>query len=156
LGLGEQDVVSTKLLDTQLMEAASDDWLADFDGDGIADLAIGRLPARSNEEVATMVKKIIDYERSEASRSMMLVADKNEGFDFEAAASRLRSLIPAGLRVMQINRGQIDPAEAKKQLLEAISQGQKIINYTGHGSASSWHDSLLTVEDVASLSNVDR
>jgi hypothetical protein len=155
LGLGDQDVVPTKLVDTQLLEVASDDWLADFDGDGIADLAIGRLPARSNEEVIVMVKKIIDYERSQGSRSMLLVSDKNEGFDFEAAASRLRSLIPDGLRVVQINRGQMDAAEARKQLLDAMAQGQKIINYTGHGSASHWHDSLLTIEDVGSLSNGD-
>jgi len=156
LGFGEQDLVPTKLVDTQLMEAASDDWLADFDADGIADLAIGRLPARSGEELGAMVKKIIGYERAEASGSMLLVADSNEGFDFEAATSRLHALIPGNLRVARINRGQMEGAEARKQLLEAIALGQKVINYTGHGSANQWRGSLLTNEDVGSLTNGER
>jgi len=65
LGFGDWDIVPTRLIDTELMETASDDWLADFDGDGIADLGIGRLPARTSEEASAMVKKIIDYERGE-------------------------------------------------------------------------------------------
>ena len=75
-----------------------------------------------------MVKKIIGYERAEASGSMLLVADSNEGFYFEAAASRLHALIPGNLRVAQINRGRMEGAEARKQLLEAIAQGQKVID----------------------------
>src|SRR5262249_19630372 len=41
LGFGDWDLVPTKLIDTQFMETASDSWLADFDGDGIEDMAIG-------------------------------------------------------------------------------------------------------------------
>ena len=29
-------------VDIQLMETASDEWLADFDGDGLAEMALGR------------------------------------------------------------------------------------------------------------------
>ena len=68
------------------METASDDWLADFDGDGIAELAVGRLATRTTEQTAAMVKKIVDYEGSEPLESMLLVADVNNGFDFESAA----------------------------------------------------------------------
>ena len=44
LGFGNSDFVPTKLIDTQLMETFSDSWLADFDGDGVEDMALGRLP----------------------------------------------------------------------------------------------------------------
>ncbi len=46
------------------MEAASDDWFVDADDDGFADMAIvGRLPARSDAQLAAMVSKIIAYEQ---------------------------------------------------------------------------------------------
>jgi len=66
LGFGDWDIVPTRLIDTSSMETASDDWLADFDGDGITKLAIGRLPVRSKGESASMVDKILAYEPSSA------------------------------------------------------------------------------------------
>jgi hypothetical protein len=45
------------------METASDDWLADFDGDGVAEMGVGRLPIRSALEAATVVAKIVAYDR---------------------------------------------------------------------------------------------
>jgi peptidase C25-like protein len=156
LGFGDLDIVPTKLIDTLAMEAASDDWLADLDGDGIADLAIGRLPARTAEEAATMVRKIVDYENSETPASILLVADGNEGFDFEAASGSLRGLIPGNLTVGQINRGRLDPATAKSQLLQAITRGQKVVNYVGHGSVNLWRGGLLTNDDARALTNAKR
>ncbi|MEW6130643.1 MAG: C25 family cysteine peptidase [Acidobacteriota bacterium] len=156
LGLGDWDIVLTKLLDTQMMETASDDWLADFDGDGIAELAIGRLPARTPEEAAAMVKKIINYENANPIASMLLVADVNNGFDFERAATELRALIPASLRVEQLNRGQLDAATAKNLLRDAIARGQKVINYTGHGSMNAWNGSLLTSAEARGLTNSEK
>src|SRR4029077_20416560 len=34
LGFGDWDIVPPRLIDTQFMETASDDWFVDFDGDG--------------------------------------------------------------------------------------------------------------------------
>jgi hypothetical protein len=156
LGFGDWDLVPTKLIDTQLMETGSDDWLSDFNGDGTADLSVGRLPVRTAEEAGAMVKKIVGYDSSEPLQSMVLVADINNGFDFESAASELRGLIPANLRVEQINRGQVDPATAKSTLMDAIMRGQKVVNYMGHGSLNLWAGSLLTNEDARSLTNGER
>jgi len=36
--------------------------LSDFNGDGIADIATGRLPVRTVEELAAMVAKVVSYE----------------------------------------------------------------------------------------------
>src|SRR5258705_5347550 len=87
---------------------------------------------------------------------MLLVADINNGFDFESAATDLRALIPGTLRVEQINRGQVDDETAKSRLIDGITRGQKIVNYTGHGSVNLWSGSLLTNEDARNLTNAER
>ncbi len=153
LGRGDFDFVPTKLIDTQFMETASDDWLGDSDGDGLAELAIGRLPVRTAEEALQMALKIISYDQSARVEGVVLVADSNDGYDFEALNSQLRALIPPGTKVTEIDRGRLDPATAKSQLLAAINAGQKIVNYGGHGSVDLWRGNLLTASDVSSMNN---
>ncbi len=43
-------------------EIATDNWYADLDDDGVPDLAIGRLPADSPQDLAVMVAKVLAYE----------------------------------------------------------------------------------------------
>ena len=153
LGFGDFDLVPTKLIDTQFMETASDDWFADFDSDGLAEMAVGRLPARTAAEAARMVAKIISYDDTAGAEEVLLVADSNEGFDFEATSEQLRALIPDALRVTSLQRGRIDAAAAREVLLDAINRGQKIVNYTGHGSVDQWRGNLLTAADASKLTN---
>ena len=63
----ENDFVPTKLIDTQAMETVSDDWFADLNETGVANIAIGRLPAGSAAEANLMVSKILAYEHERAS-----------------------------------------------------------------------------------------
>jgi len=85
--LGDSDLVPTKLIDTQYMETASDDWLVDFNGDGLPDMAIGRLPVRSAAEALRLATKIAGYDGQPSAGTMLLVSDLNDGFDFESAAT---------------------------------------------------------------------
>jgi hypothetical protein len=156
LGHPDSDLVPTKLIDTALMETASDDWLADFNADGMAELAVGRVPVRTVEEAARMIQKIVAYDQSSPSRSVMLVADSNDGYDFEGASRDLRVFVPANVRVDEINRGRMDPAAAREQLIEAINRGEKIVNYGGHGSVNLWRGGLLTNDDAAAMTNTGR
>lgn len=48
-------------------EIATDNWYADLDDDHVPELAIGRLSAESPEELAVVVRKILAYERENAS-----------------------------------------------------------------------------------------
>jgi len=153
LGRGDFDFVPTRLIDTQFMETASDDWFADSDGDGLAEVAIGRLPVRTAQEALQMALKIISYDQSARSEGVVLVSDSNDGYDFEAMNSQLRALIPAGTKVTEIDRGRLDPAAARSQLLAAINDGKKIVNYSGHGSVDLWRGNLLTASDAGSMSN---
>jgi hypothetical protein len=153
LGFGDSDLVPTKLIDTDFMETSSDDWLSDLNGDGIADIATGRLPARTVEEVSRMVAKIANYEQAAPSDEALLVADANEGFDFEQASDELRSLIPGSLRITQVNRGRVDAEKARSSLFEALDRKQFLVNYTGHGSVNQWRGNLLTNDDALTLRN---
>ncbi len=156
LGLGDNDLVPTKLIDTGYLETASDDWFADFNGDGIADLSVGRLPVRNAQEASTVISKLIAYDESSPSSEVALVADSNDGFDFEQAATSLRPLIPSAVRVTEILRSTSDDPTARSYLFDAINRGQKIVNYSGHGSANVWRGNLLTVGDAQLFTNRDR
>src|SRR5262249_44949683 len=149
----EFDFVPTKFVDTDYMETASDDWFSDFNNDSIAYIATGRLPARAAEEAATMVAKILRYENGAKSDTALFVGDRNDGYDFEAAAEKLRALLPSDVKPETIKRSQTDDATARAKLLEAINRGQKLVSYSGHGSVDVWRGNLLQTSDAADLTN---
>lgn len=153
-GLGDFDLVPTRLVETAYNEAANDDWFADVNNDGVPDMAIGRLPVRTPAEAAAMVTKLVSYDAAAGTNNVLLVADRNSNFDFEAADTQLRSLIPASLTVTDIRRGQVGDATARTQLLAALNQGSKVVNYYGHGSTTVWTDApILSASDAAGLTN---
>ncbi|HWN98342.1 MAG TPA: C25 family cysteine peptidase [Blastocatellia bacterium] len=153
LGYGDSDLVPTKLIDTHYMETASDDWFADFNGSGQAEMAMGRLPVRNAAEMTALVSKITSYENSRVANTILLASDSVDGFDFAAANNLVRPFIPPGTQVSEVLRGSADDATVKAQLLAAINSGAKIVGYNGHGSANQWRGGILNNEDARSLTN---
>jgi len=153
LGLDDANFVPTKLVDTRYIEAASDDWYTDFNNDGIADIAIGRLPVRNTIEAEAMLLKLKRYESSKGSYSILGVADQNEGYDFEMATDQSLALVPQNYRKESLKRGQLGDVIAKTKLFEALKRGQALVSYSGHGSANSWRGNLLTSGDIGLLTN---
>ena len=155
LASGSTDSVPTKLVDTNLMETASDDWLADFDHDGVSDLAVGRLPVRTPADASAMVNKIIAYESTapDPQRGVLLVADNN----FESESNSLQALVPQDIPVQTINRSSNSDAAIHSQIVNAINQGQRVVNYTGHGSNGVWTSApVLSIADAPNLTNSNR
>ncbi len=154
-GQGTNDLVPTKLIDTALQETASDDWLADFNSDGLADISLGRLPTRTVAETNALVAKIVGYENAapDPSRGALLVADNS----FEGPSNAVQSLLPPGMTVTTVNRGSADDATIHNQIIAAINQGPLVANYIGHGSNGVWTGaSLLSSGDAATLGNTNR
>ncbi|MFL6213380.1 MAG: C25 family cysteine peptidase, partial [Blastocatellia bacterium] len=153
LGLGSNDLVPTKLFDTQYLETASDDWFVDFNEDGVPELAIGRLPARTASEAQTMAEKIAGYDKQPPTNSLMLVSDSNDTYNFTSASEQLRGLIPAGVRVQSLHRGEQDDEATRAALINGINSGAGMVNYVGHGSVDMWRGSVLGSSDVSRLTN---
>jgi hypothetical protein len=158
LGFGDLDFVPTKLVDTALLETASDDWFADFSGSGVPAVALGRLPVRTVTEATTVVQKLVAYAQTPPadpwSRTALLVADTADEFDFEAASTHAIAWLPPGLSVQRIDVGQLGFPEARAALLASLTQGPRLVHYLGHGSVEVWDtDGLLTAPDAESLAN---
>jgi hypothetical protein len=155
LGAGNFDFVPTYLVDTALLETASDDWFADFSGQGIPQLAIGRLPVRTAQDAAAQVSKIVTYTQSGAAawkQQVLLVADPNDSENnFEGNAAAINALLPGDLTVSEIVLGS---AGAHLDLLNSLDvQGEALVNYTGHGSEAVWGGGLFSSTDAQGLTN---
>jgi uncharacterized repeat protein (TIGR01451 family) len=139
-GLGTFDFVPTKLVSTVYMKTASDDWLADFDGSGVPQLAVGRLPARTLAEAQTMIRKIV--ERSTAGNTQVnFVADPDKSWTFATAASSLAALVPPSLTTSVVTR----PAAASFDSL--------LLTYFGHGSVDIWSAGRFRGSHASALRN---
>jgi len=158
LGQGYNDFVPTKLVDTAELETASDDWLADFDGDGLAEIAVGRLPARTTADADTMVSKILNYDQERAGgaalRGALLVSDRG----FENQTAQVQSYLAPLTTVQTLSRSAIGDDDAMRtQIVNAIDQGPAIVNYFGHGSVGVWTGAgLLNQDNAAALTNGNR
>ena len=155
LGLGNFDLIPTKLIDTAYLETASDDWFVDFHGDGLAEMAVGRLPVRTVEEAQLMVSKIVGYEQSAGGMTeVMLVADMagDGDFDFEGASTEVGALLGGNLTVRKIFRSQFtDDTQVHAELLRSLNGGELLVNYMGHGSEEGWRGDIFTSADAGAL-----
>jgi hypothetical protein len=129
-----------KLVTTVYSETASDEALADFNNDGLTEMAIGRIPARTVTEVNTMFTKTQNWESSLTPTSMntrgvLFAYDFNDGYNFAAMSNRLRNQLPAETSATFVYRGE---ANANANLLTAMSTGKFMVNYSGHGTAGTW------------------
>jgi len=153
LGLGANDFVPTRMIDTLEMEAASDDSLGDLDDDDVSEFAIGRLPVRTATEAALTIQKIISYEQEGRPEGALLVSDRNDGYDFEGTNAGVKSLLPGGMTVGEVKRSQMTDPGAHQAIVDWINRGPKVVNYAGHGSFGLWRGNLLVNADTAQMRN---
>lgn len=158
-GSGNFNFVPTKMVDTLYGEAVSDDTLADFDDDGLAEIAIGRSPARSAAEVTQLLNKTKTFELTSEqgfSRGAIFASDLRDasGWDFEATSGRLRDLLPPGTPSIMVNRAE---ADAKTRLINELNNGRYFINYAGHGTSGVWAaTSFFSKNEAALMTNGDK
>ncbi|MFN0121031.1 MAG: C25 family cysteine peptidase [Blastocatellia bacterium] len=153
LGYGQRDLIPSGRIDTALMEASSDEWLADVDNNGEPDLSLGRLPAATPAEAIDMVRKIIAWEKAPPRPDTLLVSDENDEFDFEQALTEVKTSLPGAITTREFIRGRLPVAAAREALLEQLNRGPGLVDYLGHGSITAWRGGLLRADDARALRN---
>ncbi len=139
-------------------ETASDVGFVQLNDDPLPDLPIGRVPARTADQVTTWVNKTLAYEQSAPSgdwrQRILAVADGQESSFQDEAASFLKRF-PTRYQSTLVNPA-AGLSNANQNVVADINQGDLLVAYFGHGSVTQWgKDNLFTTGDVAALNNGD-
>lgn len=163
-GLGFNNLVPTRIVNTVFTETASDDYLADFNNDGLSEMAVGRIPARDAQAVTNALAKVTAYELAAAtiqSRGVLFaydLFDVNNNYDFQAISTRIRNQLPPSVPVTMIGRGDTPapPDTPQTLLLSSMNTGKYIVNYSGHGATGTWaNPSFFSSNNVPQMTNAN-
>ncbi|MEK6373632.1 MAG: C25 family cysteine peptidase [Acidobacteriota bacterium] len=152
LEMGSADFMPTKLVTTTPLMAPMDDWFTDFNGDGIAEVPVGRIPVRTADDAARIFNRLASRGTPSGtwSNSALFVADNPGDYDFADAAASAAALLPPSFSTQSIgvNHGDI---------VSAMNAGQLIVDYIGHGSTEIWSSpGVFHSSDAAALTNGTR
>ena len=129
-------------------EIATDNWYADFDGNGVPDAAIGRLTVESADELRAVVKKILAYEEQpdfHRWRSRVNFVAGASGFSPVVDAlleTTARQIISAGIPAAYETKFTYanwrspycpDPRLFHETLINRLNEGCLFWVYMGHG-----------------------
>ncbi len=145
-GFGYNNLVPTRIVNTVFTETGSDDFLADFNDDGLAEMAVGRIAARDTQTITNAFSKVVAYEQAAptmANRGVLFAYDQYDSannYDFQAISTRLKNNLPGSVPTTMIGRSDTPPPPDTPQtlLLASMNSGKYVVNYSGHGSLGTW------------------
>ncbi len=156
-GLGRFNLIPTKFVNTVFSETGSDEALADFNNDGFAEIAVGRIPARTVGIATHTLNKVMAFETpamQSLSRGVLMAHDLNDGYDFDQMSIRIANELPAETPVTFVSRAS---PTAQADVVANINQAKYLVNYTGHGSSGAWAAvSFFSVLNEPQLTNTDQ
>jgi hypothetical protein len=140
-------------------ETASDVIFTQLDDDASPDLAVGRIPAQSPDQVSVLVAKTLAFEQQPADaawkQKILAVADGQEE-TFKLDAQRFLDLFPAEAQT-DLLAPKAGATDVSQQIVERLNQGDGLVAYFGHGSVNMWgKDRLFSTDDVPRLQNTGR
>jgi hypothetical protein len=123
-------------LGTTQIAVGVDNPLGDTDGNGVPDLAIGRLPAQTPAALARMIDRIKLHEASDAwKKKVLMVSDRDSANAFELSCGRLARKVPPGMAVQQMNHTPSTTTEAMRtNFIKSFNASVPISIYVGHAN----------------------
>lgn len=163
------NVLPVLLVDTPYGMVASDNRYADVVGnDGVPEMAIGRIPALSDDELLAYADKLRNAEAAAVqpdaatwrNRAIMVAdAPDDAAGNFPVNSDEVIKLLPSGMSVdtrYYNKKGQEDTYDQTfhNGLLSSISSGAGLVNYIGHGGITQLGKTgFFTQADAAALTN---
>jgi hypothetical protein len=137
---------------------AADNLYGDLKGgDGVPEIAVGRLPVVSVGELRIVIDKIRAYGSSQGAwtgKALMIADNADSGGDFyvtsETMASELTGYTVERLSLM----GYSNSAEIRQGIIDGINNGTALVNYVGHaGLYQLAQENILNIYDLPLLHN---
>ncbi|MCB1070378.1 MAG: carboxypeptidase regulatory-like domain-containing protein, partial [Kiritimatiellae bacterium] len=134
---------------------ASDNRLGDVNGDGLSEYAVGRIPVRSAEQLASYVAKLQAFEVGGAWRDQVAILTDNsdQGGNYVALADTLAGLID-NHAIARMDAEVVGALAARDQWIGHLNSGYELGLYIGHGTVQRMaEEGLLLNSDVSGLGN---
>lgn len=149
-------------------------FIDDTEGDApiynLMDLGVGRFPTQTVEQAGYVVDKTISYMKNQNKgiwkNQLCYIADDGDNALHMADADKIATMVSTKYPAFQINKIYLDSyikqstasgdryPEARSQLLNLLSKGLFLLDYTGHAGTTGWaEEQVLTSGDVTSLTN---
>lgn len=125
-------------------------------GDGVPEMAVGRIPVLTAAELAAYTAKLTLYESApEAPESALLLADDpDESADFAVQSDDLSVPLSAFYRPVPLYLGPLPLGTLRQRMFDEIRAGTGLVSFFGHGGSLGLADEgILTAADVPSLGN---
>jgi hypothetical protein len=137
---------------------ASDSKIADANGDGIPDLAIGRIPVSTNAELLAYVDKLRNHTASAVDDPIVFAADAMDGGGTNFGLASDEATQPVSTRPLQrLHMDEIGPQATRDGLISAWTGGTPLVNWVGHGGFDQLSGAgILTAGDAPSLVHAGR
>ncbi|NQY91729.1 MAG: hypothetical protein HRT46_08725 [Deltaproteobacteria bacterium] len=163
-GHNVRDLVPTMNYHSSQGHAASDHIFADVDEDGSADVAVGRFPVVTPDEVTAIVRKSVAYASAPPPgpwrRNVLWIT--NEERRFHQRTDQLHEII-AGVGFAESFvypvPEEASNAEHQDRLVEAFDEGQLLVHFLGHGGRHIWRTGPPDFEknhDLFTMRDLDR
>ncbi len=135
---GLPDLLPAKYLDAPIVGKSPADYeYAKVSGDDDdPDLRIGRIPARTVEEVKIVIDKIKQYEQSppnEAWKQRVILVAHDQSEEFRQEIESLATFLP--ITTQAITMYTYSPTVS---VADEINQGALLLSYSGHGAKRVW------------------
>ncbi len=157
LGFNQTNYVPSALVDTTYSQVGSDEALADFNDDGLSEIAIGRIPVKDAAAATVIYNKTVTFESTRTtalSRGFLCASDLPNGYDFEGVCFRVGAELPSSMPKGYVNRGAVT---GRDTLLTELNSGKFLVNYAGHGNTSVWAASTFYGSaDIPLMTNANR
>lgn len=160
------DLIPTMQVQTvEFGSAASDPWYAMVEGDDIIpDIALGRIPAKTTDEIFAYLNKLKAYENDQNFDGWRNNSLFISGFEesFISDNDTLRNLASKNfftdvLHIKELVPGADPFFGGKSQLINYLNKGQVVVNFMGHGGGGIWADrGLFDIPDIDRLANTSK
>jgi len=128
--------------------------------DDYPDLFVGRFSAETTSQVDTQVLRSIEYEKLPQAgadwyhKGTGIASDEGPGDDGEYDNEHMDNIRDDLLAFTYTEVDQIyDPSASATAVANALNEGRSIVNYTGHGSTTSWSTTGFSTTHVNALTN---